>query len=163
MVKTYIIFFLLLFVLVFLFFHVESACKTVVLQREYERITQKMSNYTRSSIIMRGDAICADGCDRNELRNENYVVTIKDTLVLKTGESEDDLRNISFPKCDMSRLHKFGLAPEGHVFVSRYSVVNFMGGKLIPQEEYCTIEEGPFDGIMLEESGRLKFIKESSI
>lgn len=163
MVKTYIIFFLLLFVLVFLFFHVESACKTVVLQREYERITQKMSNYTRSSIIMRGDAICADGCDRNELRNENYVVTIKDTLVLKTAESEDDLRNISFPKCDMSRLHKFGLAPEGHVFVSRYSVVNFMGGKLIPQEEYCTIEEGPFDGIMLEESGRLKFIKESSI
>lgn len=158
MVKTYIIFFLLLFVLVFLFFHVESACKTVVLQREYERITQKMSNYTRSSIIMRGDAICADGCDRNELRNENYVVTIKDTLVLKTAESEDDLRNISFPKCDMSRLHKFGLAPEGHVFVSRYSVVNFMGGKLIPQEEYCTIEEGPFDGIMLEESGRLKFI-----
>ena len=163
MVKTYIIFFLLLFVLVFLFFHVESACKTVVLQREYERITQKMSNYTRSSIIMRGDAICADGCDRNELRNENYVVTIKDTLVLKTAESEDDLRNISFPKCDMSRLHKFGLAPEGHVFVSRYSVVNFMGGKLIPHEAYCTIEEGPFDGIMLEESGRLKFIKESSI
>lgn len=158
MFKTYIIFFLLLFVLAFLFFHVESACKTVVLQREYERITQKMSNYTRSSIIMRGDAICADGCDRNELRNENYVVTIKDTLVLKTAESEDDLRNISFPKCDMSRLHKFGLAPEGHVFVSRYSVVNFMGGKLIPQEEYCTIEEGPFDGIMLEESGRLKFI-----
>jgi len=153
MFKTYIIFFLLLFVLAFLFFYVESACKTVVLQREYERITQKMSNYTRSSIIMRGDAICADGCDRNELRNENYVVTIKDTLVLKTGESEDDLRNISFPKCDMSHLHKFGLAPEGHVFVSRYSL--HYG---VPHESYCTIEEGPFDGIMLEESGRIKFI-----
>lgn len=118
-----------------------------------------LSNHSRSALLLRGEAMCNDGCDMYELQNGTFTLKIHDSLNLydyRNGEGEEKskLRNILFPECNMFRLHKFGLNLDGEVFISRFESYQ---KQLF--EEFCTVEKGPFNAILLEDVGRLKFIR----
>lgn len=117
-----------------------------------QRRQEILSNYSRSALLFRGEAMCNDGCTIFQLENTTFTLKIKDTLNVHENGNETKIRNILFPNCNMRQIHKFGLGPKGKVYVSRYD--------FYPEqhEEICIIEEGPFYAILLEDIGRLKFI-----
>lgn len=117
-----------------------------------------LSNHSRSAVLLRGEAMCNDGCDIYELHNGTFTLKIHNSLTLYdyiNGEGEKSkIRDILFPKCNMFQLHKFGLNLDGDVFISRFETYQ---KQLF--EEFCTVEKGPFNAILLEDVGRLKFIR----
>lgn len=118
-----------------------------------------LSNHSRSALLLRGEAMCNDGCYVYELQNGTFTLKIHDSLNLyedRNGEGEEKskVRGILFPKCLMTGLHKFGLNLDGDVFISRFETYQ---KQLF--EEFCTVEKGPFSAILLEDVGRLKFIR----
>lgn len=117
-----------------------------------------LSNHSRSALLFRGEAMCNDGCDIYELQNGTFTLKIHNSLNLydsRIGEGEKSKsRDILFPKCLMITLYKFGLNLDGEVFISRFETYQ---KQLF--EEFCTVEKGPFSAILLEDVGRLKFIK----
>lgn len=123
-------------------------------QREKEleelkkREQQIIERYTREQIILRGEALCNDGCSFPIIAFGSHSLSIRDKKLML------DDRELAWPNCFVNgRLHKFGLDHGGNVYVSYYA-------HLTPsetREEFCTIEKGPFVAIILEEGGRLKF------
>lgn len=119
-----------------------------------ERKQKLLLNYSRSALLFRDEVMCNDGCAISSLQNGTFTLMIHDSLNLHQNGEEHKLRSINFPNCEMSKLHKFGLGTNGNAVVSRYIFRDYN-----PKEDFCTIEEGPFDAILLEDTGRLKFIK----
>lgn len=143
---------------VYIVIHIARPHYIMTLESE-NTIQSILSNHSRSALLLRGEAMCNDGCDMYELRNGTFTLKIHDSLNLydyRNGEGEEKskVRGILFPKCLMTGLHKFGLNLDGGVFISRFETYQ---KQLF--EEFCTVEKGPFNAILLEDVGRLKFIR----
>lgn len=113
-------------------------------QKEYAKL------HHRSSYLFRGEAICNDGCYSNILQHESFTIDSS----LKLYENGTIVRTITFPSCSIDNMFKFGLDSSGRVYITSrdYRFTE-------PYEKICIIEDGPYDVILLENNGRLKFVR----